>query len=222
MGIPQHSLNPGRAVPNSRDHGQEMLFEAAGTITADALVFSSADSSGRAVVTMADDDASRASADGALWVAIHAAAAGQQVRCASYRILSNVDASSGAVGGAVYLSDLGGWSHTAGTVRKRVGTFLDISATLGVVELAPQASFSSETLAGAFISSEQTGDGSLQTIAHLLGRAPTTIIPILTATKDSDTSGANTAVLGTGGSASDATNVKITVTNTAKYIVIAF
>ena len=218
MGIPQHSLNPGRAVPNSRDHGQEMLFEAAGTITADALVYSSADSSGRAVVCVADDDSSRASADGALWVALHAAAAGQQVRCSKYRILSNVNASSGAVGGAVYLSDDGGWSATAGTVRKRVGTFLDNSATTGVVELAPQASFSSETLSGAFISSEQTGSGSLQSIAHGLGRVPTTIIPILTTTA----SGANSAVLGTSGDASDATNVKITVTNTAKYIVIAF
>ena len=109
MGIPQHSLNPGRAVPNARDHGQEMLFEAAGTITADALVYSSADSSGRAVVSVADDDSSRAAAEGSLWVALHAAVAGQQVRCASYRILSNVNASSGAVGGAVYLSDDGGW-----------------------------------------------------------------------------------------------------------------
>ena len=215
MGIPQHSLNPGRAVPNARDHGQEMLFEAAGTITADALVYSSADSSGRAVVSVADDDSSRAAAEGSLWVALHAAAAGQQVRCAKYRILSNVNASSGAVGGAVYLSDDGGWSHTAGTVRKRVGTFLDISSTAGVVELAPQASFSSETLAGAFISSEQTGNGSLQSIAHGLGRVPTTIIPI-------QVTGTLSAVLGTSGDASDATSVKITVTNTAKYHVIAF
>ena len=217
MGIPQHSLNPGRAVPNARDHGQEMLFEAAGTITADALVYSSADSSGRAVVSVADDDA-RSTADGALWIALHAAAAGQQVRCAKYRILSNVNASSGAVGGAVYLSDDGGWSHAAGTYRRRIGTFLDNSATTGVVELAPQASFSSETLAGAFISSEQTANGSLQSIAHGLGRVPTTIIPIFTATA----SGANTAVLGTSSDASDATSVKLTVTNTAKYIVIAF
>ena len=167
MGIPQHSLNPGRAVPGARDHGQEVLFEAAGTITADALVYSSADSSGRAVVTVADDDV-RSTAEGSLWVAIHAAAAGQQVRCASYRILSKVNASSGAVGGAVYLSDDGGWSHAAGTVRRRVGTFLDISATVGVVELAPQASFGSETLGGVFFSAEisAAGDGSAVDTAH--------------------------------------------------------
>jgi len=215
MGIPQHSLNPGRAVPNARDHGQEMLFEAAGTITADALVYSSADSSGRAVVTVADDDA-RSTAEGSLWVALHAAAAGQQVRCASYRILSNVDASSGAVGGAVYLSDDGGWSHTAGTVRRRVGTFLDISATLGVVELAPQASFGSETLGGVFFSAEVTGTGSLQSTAHGLGRVPSVAFAVV-----SDNSGTGvqwTVVPGT----HTATNAIFNVVSSVKYYIIAF
>ena len=215
MGIPQHSLNPGRAVPNSRDHGQEMLFEAAGTITADALVYSSADSSGRAVVSVADDDSSRAAAEGSLWVALHAATAGQQVRCSKYRILSNVDASSGTVGGSVYLSDDGGWSHTPGTYRVRVGTFLDNSASTGVVELAPQASFASETLGGIFVSDEITANGSAQSTAHGLGRVPTAAFVVYT-----DTDG--NAITHTAGTHTT-TNAIFTVSNTnTKYIVIAF
>ena len=215
MGIPQHSINPGRAVPNARDHGQEMLFEAAGTITADALVYSSADSSGRAVVSVADDDSSRAAAEGSLWVALHAAAAGQQVRCASYRILSNVNASSGAVGGSVYLSDDGGWSHAPGDVRVRVGTFLDNSATTGVVELAPQASFASETVGGIFVSAEITANGSAQSTAHGLGRVPTAAFVVYT-----DTDGS--AITHTAGTHTT-TNAIFTVSNTnTKYIVIAF
>tara|TARA_R100000900_G_scaffold90087_2_gene69960 strand:+ start:3983 stop:4561 length:579 start_codon:yes stop_codon:yes gene_type:complete len=192
-----------------------MLFEAAGTITADALVYSSADSSGRAVVSVADDDSSRAAAEGSLWVALHAAVAGQQVRCASYRILSNVNASSGAVGGAVYLSDDGGWSHAAGTYRRRIGTFLDNSATLGVVELAPQASFGSETLGGIFFSAEITGNASPVSTAHGLGRVPSVAFVVYTDVAV----GATTHTAGTHTS----TNCIFTVDDTAtKYHIIAF
>ena len=215
MGIPQHSINPGRAVPNARDHGQEMLFEAAGTITADALVYSSADSSGRAVVSVADDDSSRAAAEGSLWVALHAAAAGQQVRCASYRILSNVNASAGSVGGAAYLSDDGGWSASAGTYRRRVGTILDNSATTGVVELAPQASFGSETLGGVFFSAEISADsgGAAVATAHGLGRIPSVAFIVYT----DIIAGAIAHPL-----AKDATNVTVTVEASNKYHIIAW
>ena len=215
MGIPQHSINPGRAVPNSRDHGQEMLFEAAGTITADALVYSSADSSGRAVVSVADDDSSRAAAEGSLWVALHAAAAGQQVRCASYRILSNVNASAGSVGGAAYLSDDGGWSASAGTYRRRVGTILDNSATTGVVELAPQASFGSETLGGVFVSAEIAGnDGVATSTAHGLGRTPSVAFVVYT-----DTDGG--AIAHTAGTHTS-TNCIFTVSSGNNYRIIAW
>lgn len=216
MGIPQHSLNPGRAVPSARDHGQEVLFEAGGAITADAIVYSSAASSGRATVVVADDDSSRAASEGSLWVAIHAAASGQQVRCAKYRILNNVDTSSGAVGGSVYLSDDGGWSHAPGTYRVRVGTFLADHASTGTVELAPQASYASETLGGVFASAEVTGSGSLQSTAHGLGRIPSVAFAVV-----SDNSGTGvrwTVVPGT----HTTTNAIFNVTSSVKYYIIAW
>tara|TARA_R110000751_G_scaffold218594_2_gene321505 strand:+ start:222 stop:872 length:651 start_codon:yes stop_codon:yes gene_type:complete len=216
MGIPQHSINAGRAVPNARDHGQEVIFEAGGAITAGALVYSSASSGGRPTVTVADDDAFRASSDSSLWVAIHAAASGQQVRCAKYRVLYNVDTSAGALGGAVYLSDTGGWSHAAGTVRKRVGTFLADSATVGVVELAPQASFASETVGGIFVSAEITGSGSGQSTAHGLGRIPSKALAVV-----SDNAGTGVAWTAAPGSHTNA-NAIFTVTNSVKYYIIAF
>jgi hypothetical protein len=214
MGIPQHSLNPGRAVPNSRDHGQEVLFEAGGTIAANDLVYSSASSAGRPTVQRADDDAFRASSDGSLWVALHAASSGQQVRCTKYRVLYNVDTSAGAVGGAVYLSDLGAWSHAAGTVRKRVGTILADSATVGVVELAPQASFASETVGGIFVSAEIAGSGGAQSTAHGLGRVPTAAFVVYT-----DTDG--NAIAHTAGTHTNA-NCIFTVSSGNNYRIVAF
>ena len=183
MGIPQHSINAGRAVPNSRDHGQEMLFEAGGAITADAIVYSSAASSGRATVVVADDDSSRAASEGSLWVACHAAASGQQVRCSKYRILNNVNTSAGAVGGSVYLSDDGGWSHTPGDVRVRIGTIISDHASTGAVELAPQASYASETVGGIFVSDEITGGAEVET-DHGLGRVPTAAFVVFTELTD--------------------------------------
>lgn len=215
MGIPQHSLNPGRAVPSARDHGQEVLFEAGGTITADALVYSSAASSGRATVVVADDDSSRAASEGSLWVAIHAAASGQQVRCAKYRILNNVNTSSGAVGGSVYLSDDGGWSHAPGTYRVRVGTFLADHASTGVVELAPQASYASETVGGIFFSAEIAGNSGVATgTAHGLGRVPSVAFVVYT-----DLDGAAVAHLA---GTHTLTEAIFTVTSGNNYRIVAF
>lgn len=216
MGIPQHSLNPGRAVPNARDHGQEMLFEAGGAITADAIVYSSAASSGRATVVVADDDSSRAASEGSLWVAIHAAASGQQVRCSKYRILNNVNTSAGAVGGSVYLSDDGGWSHTPGDVRVRIGTIISDHASTGAVELAPQASYASETVGGIFVSAEITADGSAQGTAHGLGRIPSKALAVVS---DNIGTGVHwTVAPGT----HTTTNAVFTVTGSVKYYIIAF
>lgn len=66
--------------------------------------------------------------------------------------------------------------------------------------------------ADIFKSSEQTADGSQQTIAHGLGRVPKIVIPSLTLAL----AGATTVIES---AAADATNVYITGTNTAKYIV---
>lgn len=61
-----------------------------------------------------------------------------------------------------------------------------------------------------FKSTEQTGNGAEQTIAHGLGRIPKIVIPSMTLAL----AGASTVLEST---AADATNVYITATNTAKY-----
>jgi len=216
MGIPQHSLNAGRAVPDSRDHGQEVLFEVATgqTIVAGDLVYSSADSSGRAIVSQADASA-RSTSNSSAWVAIHGAAAGAQVRCAKFRILKDVNTSAGSAGGAVYLSDTaGGWSATPGTVRVRVGTILKSDATTGVVELMPQATFNTEALGGIFVSGEISGDGTAQSTAHGLGFIPSVAFVVYT---DLD----GLPVVHTAGTHTT-TNVIFTVTSGNSYRAIAF
>ncbi len=68
-----------------------------------------------------------------------------------------------------------------------------------------------------FISSEQTGNGSEQSVAHGMGVTPRAVLIIPTDTAPS-TTGQYTAAEGT----HDATNVKVTVTNGKKYKVVAF
>lgn len=69
--------------------------------------------------------------------------------------------------------------------------------------------------ADLFVSTEQTGTGSEQTIAHGLGRTPTSVFVSIT----DDNSGAGFTI--TEGS-HDGTNVAVTVTDSAKYKVLAF
>lgn len=69
-----------------------------------------------------------------------------------------------------------------------------------------------------FESTEQTGSGSEQSIAHGLGRIPATVI--VTATELPDAA-AETGFDIAEGTHTD-TQVKVTVTNTVKYKVVAF
>jgi len=66
------------------------------------------------------------------------------------------------------------------------------------------------------LSAVQTGNGSQQSIAHGLGAVPAGVL--VTCVDNSGSSNAFTATEGT----HDATNVKVTVTNLAKYKVLAW
>jgi hypothetical protein len=67
-----------------------------------------------------------------------------------------------------------------------------------------------------FLSAVQTGNGALQSVAHGLGAVPAGVLVSL-----ADNSGSANAFVVTEG-AHDATNVKVTVTNAAKYKVLAW
>jgi hypothetical protein len=72
-------------------------------------------------------------------------------------------------------------------------------------------------LSSTFVSTEQTGTGSAQSIAHGLGRAPSLVLIAPTDTAPA-TTGAYTVTEGT----HDATNIVVTVTTGKKFKVLAF
>jgi len=146
MGINQKSLSPARAVgeDTTEDLGQQKVFEAGGTITANDIIVVNGKSttSGFATVVAADAD-SALLAVGDLWIARHGAVAGQTIRCSRQAIIGAIDTSALAQGDALYLSSTpGAYSGTAPTnYPKRMGTVLSVSATKGVVTLAPSSDF---------------------------------------------------------------------------------
>jgi hypothetical protein len=74
------------------------------------------------------------------------------------------------------------------------------------------------SLPGVFVSTEQTGDGNPQNIAHGLGVVPTQVFVSVTDLPDA---AAETGFVITEG-AHTSTNVVVTVTNTVKYKVLAY
>lgn len=101
---------------------------------------------------------------------------------------------------------------TANTLIGRAARAALTGDATGRVILSVAASATS-----AFQSSEQTGTGSAQNVAHGLGRAPGIVIVYPTDTSPS-TLGSYTVSLGTHTS----TNVVLTVTSGKKFIVVAF
>ena len=74
-----------------------------------------------------------------------------------------------------------------------------------------------QLISNTFVSSEQTGTGSAQNVAHGLGRVPSLVFIAPTDTAPA-TTGAYTVTEGT----HDATNVVVTVTSGKKFKVLAF
>lgn len=115
-----------------------------------------------------------------------------------------------------------------GTNRKLTfpsGAVLDLSAAAGSVSLAAGEIAAADLATAAvtrakalvFVSTEQTGDGNAQNVAHGLGATPTAVLIVPTDTAPA-TVGAYTAVEG----AHTTTNVVVTVTNGKKYKVFAW
>jgi hypothetical protein len=112
---------------------------ASGAITANALVIrNGVDTRGRPKF-IAASSAADATTNGEMYVAEHAAIDGGNVALRAWKQFTNVDTSTSAVGSPVYLSTAGGYSFTAGTVNRIVGSVLSVSASVGVIILAPQA-----------------------------------------------------------------------------------
>lgn len=147
-------------------------------------------------------------------IALNAAGAGQAVSVLVKGHLAGYDLSGVAYDGALYLSDTVGALADAPstTASLRVGRVMPLSdKSLSKVLLVD----CDIILPKIFVSAEQTGNGSSQSIAHGLGVIPTQIFIALTGgpagyTQPTITEGTHTT-----------TNVVVTVTNTWKYRVIA-
>lgn len=91
-------------------------------------------------------------------------------------------------------------------------TALDSRVTNAEAGVVAPGSISADELA-MFVSTEQTGNGSAQNVAHGLGTTPTTVLVVPSLNKD----GADCSWAFTKGS----TNVVVTATSGAKYFVLA-
>ena len=136
----QSSISPGRlnTAGVDRNQGKHWLVYAGATIVAGQLVKATGTVSNAPAVILADADAVFA-AQSPIWVAVHGATSGQPLRVSQMFMLNNQNTSSAVLAGdPVYLSDTaGGWSLTAGTAKRQVGTVLVKDATVGSIILNP-------------------------------------------------------------------------------------
>lgn len=130
-------------------------------------------------------------------------------------------------GNVYYIDTTAGGYNTAPTVGDQIGTIQAISATdVVVVRSAVKGVIDNSEMpngtvtfakAAVFVSTEQTGTGSSQNVAHGLGVTPSAVLIVPTDTSEA-TTGAYTAVEGSHGS----TNVVVTVTSGKKFKVLAW
>ena len=118
----------------------DLLFKDTETITKGDLVTITGSRNSHLEVQRADAD-SAALARNLIFVAEHGATIGQQVRVAAIYAIRNANTAAATVGDPVYLSGTaGGWSLTPGAIPITVGIVVVVSATVGVIIMAPQSS----------------------------------------------------------------------------------
>jgi hypothetical protein len=110
------------------------------------------------------DAAAAATCAGRLYVArkaMLAAVAGRAVDLPLDRmVLESQDTSAGAIGQPVYLKDGGGWSFTAGTVKRIIGFVIAADASAGTIFLCPNEAVAADL--------QKSGSGSITEAATTL------------------------------------------------------
>jgi hypothetical protein len=125
---------------------------------------------------------------------------------------------AGNAGALVYLSDtVGALADAAGTLAVEVGRIRCLSDANLTKVLFVDFSFANPQGTRIFSSSEQTGTGSSQNVAHGLGVTPTHVLVSVTELPDAAAETGFDVAEGTHTS----TNVVVTVTNTVKFKVLA-
>lgn len=156
-------------------------------------------------------------ASGDLMVTNHLFQDGEAGEVVPWKVVENVNTLGASIGDPVYLSDTAGsWSLTPGTYTVQVGIVLEVSATTGSILLNPMKYRQRAWMnpINWFKSTEQTGTGSSQNVAHGLGRAPKKVMVMVT-----EYSGTGAFDIAEG--AHTSTNVVVTVTSGLKFVVVA-
>lgn len=159
-------------------------------------------------------------AEKAIGIALNAAGIGQGVSYAQSGRFYGFDLSGLAYGALVYLSDTAGALADAPSTTNSVpvGRVVPLSNTDLTKVLELNFSITPPAFNGIFISSEQTGTGSSQNVAHGLGVVPNKVFVSVTELPDAAAETGFDVALGSHTS----TNVVLTVTNTVKFMVLAF
>lgn len=160
-------------------------------------------------------------------IATRSVAAGEAVTAVKRGVLDGYDIASLAYDATVWLSATDGLlADAAGAMQTPIGrvipgTAVTVGTALDKLVLVDIMQIPDDTVGTAklkmFVSTEQTGNGSAQSIAHGLGVVPSAVLVIPTDVAPA-TTGQYTAAEGTHTS----TNVVVTVTSGKKYKVVAF
>lgn len=205
--LKQRLIKPGRDFNYAE--GVKVKNASGAEIAADKIVRPSGVDGPYLEVSLADDDTARAT-HGRLLVTKHAIPNnGYGIALPWKLVTGSIDMSTSSVGAPVFVGDDGAPVLTPGTNTRRIGTV--VSAANPGAYLFGGEGVSQPTYFG---STEQTGTGSEQSIAHGLGTTPSLVWITLTEFSASDdvdiTEGTH-----------DGTNIKFNVTNTVKYRVYA-
>lgn len=136
MSIQQRELAPGHLlVGQSRNTGKEWIAVAGETLIAGQIVCCSGVNEAHVQVLKAASDVAT-KRQPPLFMAMHGASAGDQVRVTEFNVLTNVNTSGGGVGAPIFLTEAalaGGWTRTAPATAVQVGVILVVDASAGSV-----------------------------------------------------------------------------------------
>lgn len=191
---------------------------AGATITAGQAI--RRDSNGRAA--LADANAGSGAED-VRGIALRGGGSGQGISMLKRGHVAGFAVSGMAYDAPVYLSDTAGALDDAPSTTNsvqvgRVVSLSDADRTKVIYIDIPWATQSLVGAGGVFVSTEQTGTGSSQNVAHGLGVTPSKVLVAPTEHPGTPDTGAFDIAEG----AHDATNVVVTVTANVKFKVLAF
>lgn len=140
MSIQQRELGAGHLlISGTRNNGKEWIVVAGETITANQIVCCKGVQDAHVEVFKADQGASTTRSS-PLFVAMHGASNGDQLRVSELNVITNVNTAAGTAGDPIYLGTAGAWQLAAPANPVKVGVVLTVNASTGsVLFMTPRA-----------------------------------------------------------------------------------